>query len=157
MRRAEREGEKAHAPLLPCDHDIGRIDVRLLAANADSWAELDEALTGLAQSDFDAYSNLMMHTDVHIEAPNKIELRRVLDSLLRDLKLAKRRTRAGSSERTDLEFEISELQALLDKLGGRVSDEERDGGKPRGGSGGPRPPRSGRGPGRGRTPDKGRG
>ena len=133
-----------------------RPNSRLLAANADSWAELDEALTGLAQSDFDAYSNLMMHTDVHIEAPNKIELRRVLDSLLRDLKLAKRRTRAGSTERTDLEFEISELQALLDKLGGRVSDEERDGGKQRSGSGGPRPPRSGHGPGRSRAPDKGR-
>ena len=87
-----------------------RPNSRLLAANADSWAELDEALTGLAQSDFDSYSNLMMHTDVHIEAPNKIELRRVLDSLLRDLKLAKRRTRAGSTERTDLEFEISELR-----------------------------------------------
>lgn len=133
-----------------------RPNSRLLAANADSWAELDEALTGLAQSDFDAYSNLMMHTDVHVEAPNKIELRRVLDSLLRDLKLAKRRTRAGSTERTDLEFEVSELQALLDKLGGRVSDEERDSGKQHGGSGGPRPPRSGRGPERGRAPDKGR-
>ena len=133
-----------------------RPNSRLLAANADSWAELDEALTGLAQSDFDAYSNLMMHTDVHVEAPNKIELRRVLDSLLRDLKLAKRRTRAGSTERTDLEFEVSELQALLDKLGGRVSDEERDSGKQHGGSGGPRPPRSSRGPDRGRAPDKGR-
>ena len=32
-----------------------RPNSRLLAANADSWAELDEALTGLAQSDFDAY------------------------------------------------------------------------------------------------------
>ncbi|MAH87048.1 MAG: hypothetical protein CMF26_00365 [Kiloniella sp.] len=124
---------------------------RLLAANADSWSELDEALTGLAQSDFDAYSHLMMHTNVHIEAPNPIELRRVLDSLLRDLKLAKRRTRAGSTERTDLEFEISELQGLLEKLGGRVSDEERDSSSKRAGAGRP----VGRGQ-RNSAPNKGR-
>ena len=33
-----------------------RPNSRLLAANQDSWTELDEALSGLAQSDFDAYS-----------------------------------------------------------------------------------------------------
>ena len=48
-----------------------RPNSRLLAANQDSWTELDEALSGLAQSDFDAYSHLMMHTNVHLSAPNK--------------------------------------------------------------------------------------
>ncbi|MGB1155584.1 MAG: hypothetical protein ACPG42_02095 [Alphaproteobacteria bacterium] len=104
-----------------------RPNSRLLAANQESWTELDDALSGLAQTDFDAYSHLMMHTDVHVSAPNKIELRRVLDTVLRDLKLAKRRTRAGSSERTDLEYEISELNTLFNSLGGRVQDDERDG------------------------------
>ena len=103
-----------------------RPNSRLLAANQDSWTELDEALSGLAQSDFDAYSHLMMHTNVHLSAPNKIELRRVLDSVLRDLKIAKRRTRAGSNERTDLEYEISELNTLFNSRGGRVQDDERD-------------------------------
>ena len=103
-----------------------RPNSRLLAANQDSWTELDEALGGLAQSDFDAYSHLMMHTNVHLSAPNKIELRRVLDSVLRDLKIAKRRTRAGSTDRTDLEYEISELNTLFSALGGRVQDDERD-------------------------------
>jgi len=106
-----------------------RPNSRLLAANKDSWEELDEALTGLGQTDFDAYSHLMMHTDVYLSAPNKIELRRVLDAVLRDLKLAKRRTRAGSTERTDLEYEISEMNTLFDAQGGRVQDDERDSNK----------------------------
>ena len=103
-----------------------RPNSRLLSENKDSWKELDEVLGGLAQTDFEAYSHLMMHTNVYLAAPNKIELRRVLDSVLRELKLAKRRTRAGSSERTDLEYEISELNTLFDSLGGRVQDNERD-------------------------------
>lgn len=103
-----------------------RPNSRLLQANKEAWTELDEALGGLAQTDFDAYSNLMMHTNVHLEAPNKIELRRVLDSLLREMKLARRKTRAGSSERTDLEYEISELNNLFNTAGGRVEDHERD-------------------------------
>lgn len=103
-----------------------RPNSRLLQANKEAWTELDEALGGLAQTDFDAYSNLMMHTNVHLEAPNKIELRRVLDSLLREMKLARRKTRAGSSERTDLEYEISELNGLFNTAGGRVEDHERD-------------------------------
>ena len=103
-----------------------RPNSRLLQANKEAWTELDEALGGLAQTDFDAYSNLMMHTNVHLEAPNKIELRRVLDSLLREMKLALRKTRAGSSERTDLEYEISELNGLFNTAGGRVEDHERD-------------------------------
>lgn len=103
-----------------------RPNSRLLQANKEAWTELDEALGGLAQTDFDAYSNLMMHTNVHLEAPNKIELRRVLDSLLREMKLARRKTRAGSSERTDLEYEISELNSLFNTAGGRVEDHERD-------------------------------
>jgi len=102
---------------------------RLLAENKDSWSELDEVLSGLAQTDFDAYSHLMMHTNVYLSAPNKMELRRVLDSVLRELKLGKRRTRAGSSERTDLEYEISELNTLFVSLGGRVQDDERDSNK----------------------------
>ena len=103
-----------------------RPNSRLLQVNRDAWTELDEALGGLAQTDFDGYSNLMMHTNVHLEAPNKIELRRVLDSLLREMKLARRKTRAGSTERTDLEYEISELNALFNTAGGRVEDHERD-------------------------------
>ena len=103
-----------------------RPNSRLLQANKEAWTELDEALGGLAQTDFDAYSNLMMHTNVHLEAPNKIELRRVLDSLLREMKLTRRKTRAGSSERTDLEYEISELNGLFNTAGGRVEDHERD-------------------------------
>lgn len=113
-----------------------RPNSRLLAANQDSWTELDDALGGLAQTDFEAYSHLMMHTDVHLSAPNKLELRRVLDSVLRDLKLAKRKTRAGSAERTDLEYEISELNTLFNSLGGRVQDDERDGKKQRASHGG---------------------
>lgn len=113
-----------------------RPNSRLLAANQESWTELDEALSGLAQTDFEAYSHLMMHTNVHLSAPNKLELRRVLDSVLRDLKLAKRRTRAGSNERTDLEYEISELNTLFNSLGGRVQDDERDGKKQRTSHGG---------------------
>ena len=112
-----------------------RPNSRLLAANQDSWTELDEALGGLAQSDFDAYSHLMMHTNVHLSAPNKIELRRVLDTVLRDLKIAKRRTRAGSTDRTDLEYEISELNTLFSALGGRVQDDERDNNSGNSGSG----------------------
>ena len=42
-----------------------RPNSRLLAANADSWAELDEALTGLAQSDFDC---LLEPDDAHRRA-----------------------------------------------------------------------------------------
>ena len=113
-----------------------RPNSRLLAANQDSWTELDDVLGGLAQTDFEAYSHLMMHTDVHLSAPNKLELRRVLDSVLRDLKLAKRKTRAGSTERTDLEYEISELNTLFNSLGGRVQDDERDGKKQRASHGG---------------------
>lgn len=103
-----------------------RPNSRLLTANQESWTELDEVLSGLAQTDFDAYSHLMMHTNVYLSAPNKLELRRVLDSVLRELKLAKRRTRAGSGDRTDLEYEISELNTLFNGLGGRVQEEERD-------------------------------
>ena len=76
-----------------------RPNSRLLAANQDSWTELDEALGGLAQSDFDAYSHLMMHTNVHLSAPNKIELRRALDSVHRALKMDQRRAGAEPGER----------------------------------------------------------
>lgn len=133
-----------------------RPNSRLLAANQDSWTELDEALGGLAQSDFDAYSHLMMHTNVHLSAPNKIELRRVLDSVLRDLKIAKRRTRAGSTDRTDLEYEISELNTLFSALGGRVQDDERDNNSGGGnsGSGKHRPNNSRPDNRRGRSTDK---
>lgn len=87
----------------------------LWKANADSWHELDQALTDAGEEDFDVFSQLMMNTQVALHLPDGIAKRTLAFTLNSLLVKMKRRTEGmakRSDERKDLDFEISELGKL---------------------------------------------
>ena len=99
----------------------------LWRANQDSWEELDQALTDAGEEDFDVFAQLMMNTQVALHLNDgmakktlNFALTGLLTSMQRRLKAAPKR----SDERKDLEFEVSELTKLHNRV--KPSDETKD-------------------------------
>lgn len=90
----------------------------LLEAWQEEWTELDGELTELAQNDFDAYADLMMHHEVVQEAGPEdaaATAAAVLGEVITQL-----RAEAAESDddeaRRDLQFEAASLTELIGDL-----------------------------------------
>ena len=77
---------------------------------------MDSTIADLAQSDFDAYSEMMMATQIDLEVPEdlKPEFSKALRGAIATLKA--KRDGADADMRQDLKFEIDGLYALLKSI-----------------------------------------
>ena len=96
--------------------DGGAHDGPLFLAWGDDWAEVDASLADLAQSDFDAYSDMMMETQIDLELPEALQadFLKTVRSAIETLK--GKRDGADADMRKDLKFEIEGLYALRDQV-----------------------------------------
>lgn len=78
------------------------------------WMEIDERLTTLADGDFDAYADMMMHKQIKLELPPEqaAAFQQVVKELVADLRREKRASKDRDFQK-DLTFEIEGLARLL--------------------------------------------
>jgi hypothetical protein len=99
-------------------------ETALLKAWADIWSPLDQDLARLAESDTDAYSDMMMDQDVVIEDATPAEVltaKAALEAVIKEMDLAIKR--GGETALLDsLSFERRELGQLTRKLGRQLHD-----------------------------------
>ena len=87
----------------------------LLKKWGDVWSELDKDLAKFAESDFAAYSDLMMNQNVVFEESSKEDLAetlKVLDGVIVQMKGASKQKGLDEEQKASLTFEIDELQSL---------------------------------------------
>lgn len=99
-------------------------ETALLNAWADIWAPLDQDLARLAESDTDAYSDMMMDQDVVIEEATPAEMltaKAALEAVIQEMDLAIKRG-SEPSLLDSLTFERRELGQLVRKLGRQLYD-----------------------------------
>ena len=96
--------------------DEGAVNGPLFLAWTEAWGEVDATLGDLAQSDFEAYSEMMMETQIDLELEEALEpeFRAALQGAVTTLK--GKRDGADAEMRKDLKFEIEGLYALRDQL-----------------------------------------
>ena len=89
----------------------------LFAAWAEDWAEVDARLTELAQSDFAAYSEMMMQSQIELAlaSAHHQELHAALAGVIAELQ-AKKAASTDPGLQKDLRFEIAGLTALHESL-----------------------------------------
>jgi len=99
-------------------------EAALLKAWAAIWSPLDQDLARLAESDTDAYSDMMMDQDVVIEDATPAEVltaKAALEAVVKEMDLAIKR--GGETALLDsLNFERRELGQLTRKLGRQLHD-----------------------------------
>ena len=80
---------------------------------AQEWAEVDQRLGDLSKSDFPAYSDMMMNSQITLELPcaHAATFRGIVQDLIETLS-AKHAASADPEFRKDLNFEIEGLRAL---------------------------------------------
>lgn len=86
----------------------------LFRAWADIWSEIDAQLGRLAAQDFDAYSEMMMDTQVALDLParHRAAFATTLSNLIAQLH-DKYAAAQDPDFKKDLKFEIEELRGLL--------------------------------------------
>lgn len=99
-------------------------ETALLNAWADIWSPLDQDLARLAESDTDAYSDMMMDQDVVIEEATPAQVlttKAALEAVIKEMDKAIKR--GGEAALLDsLTFERRELGQLIRKLGRQLHD-----------------------------------
>lgn len=85
----------------------------LFDAWAEPWAEVDAQLTELAESDFEAYSAMMMETHIELELDPALtaEFDATLGAVLKELEAKKAKAKDADFIK-DLSFEIEGLRAV---------------------------------------------
>ena len=85
----------------------------LYALWKQEWLEIDQKLTDLANHDFDAYSDMMMNTQITLDLSDthKAKFNETIDLVISQLK-AKHAASNEPDFRADLAFEIASLQTL---------------------------------------------
>ncbi len=86
------------------------------------WRSLDEQLTTLGQSDSQGFSELMMDQDVVLEDVNADELKVVIqaaEGVIRSLQRETKQEQQNQDVAGGLQFELTEMKALLKRLKGR--------------------------------------
>jgi len=86
----------------------------LYALWEEAWQEVDQQLSELADTDFDAYSDMMMNTQIALDLPpaQSEAFGETLKALIADLE-AKRASTNDPEFKKDLGFEIEGLKAVL--------------------------------------------
>ena len=86
----------------------------LFALWEEEWMEIDQQLVNLADTDFSAYSEMMMNTQISLELTdaNKGAFSTLVQALIEDM-IGKRKETKDKEFRNDLSFEIDGLTALL--------------------------------------------
>ncbi len=81
-----------------------------------SWTEIDRTLTRLADSDADAFSDLMMNQEVVLRCRDKSqvnEVTRAIENVINQLDQQIRAVRGEAKAEEELRFERREMNALL--------------------------------------------
>jgi hypothetical protein len=84
-----------------------------------AWTEIDRTLTRLADSDADAFSDLMMNQEVVVRCRDKSqvnEVTRAIENVMNQLDQQIRAVRGEAKEEEELRFERREMNALLKHL-----------------------------------------
>jgi hypothetical protein len=100
------------------DSDAG---VGVYSAWFEAWRELDHRLTELGNTDAEGFSNLMMEQTVAVPCASARQLAETVGALTRITGALEREIKkvGGDAARIDeLEFERTELQGLIARLGG---------------------------------------
>ncbi|MCW9034863.1 MAG: hypothetical protein OQK35_00865 [Alphaproteobacteria bacterium] len=87
----------------------------LLKRWGDIWQDLDKKLAKLSESDFEAFSDLMMNQNVVFEEVAKDDLKQVLkaiDGVIVQMKGVMKTQKLEGMQKDNLDFEIAELQSL---------------------------------------------
>lgn len=87
---------------------------KLYQAWEQEWGEVDRQLAELADSDFDAYSDMMMNTQISLEMPAEGQetFVTIVRALIADMKV-KKQAATDPQFQKDLKFEIDGLYAIL--------------------------------------------
>ena len=99
-------------------------ETALLDAWAEIWSPLDQDLARLAESDTDAYSDMMMDQDVVIEEATPAQVlaaKAALEAVIKEMDLALKRG-GDTALLESLAFERRELGQLVRKLGRQLHD-----------------------------------
>jgi len=87
----------------------------LLKRWGDIWQDLDKKLAKLGETDFEAFSDLMMNQNVVFEDVSKDDVSQViktLDGVIVQMKGVVKTQNLDEMQKDNLDFEISELQSL---------------------------------------------
>ena len=86
----------------------------LFSAWAEDWQEVDARLADLAATDFEAYSEMMMETQIDLDLPPNLqpEFASAVEAVRKEL-IAKKRASKDADFQKDLEFEIQGLGKVL--------------------------------------------
>lgn len=89
-------------------------ETALFMAWSEDWEEVDTRLADLAATDFDAYSEMMMETQIDLDLPADLrsEFVEAVEAVRNEL-IAKKRASQDADFQKDLEFEIQGLGKLL--------------------------------------------
>ena len=85
------------------------------------WQEVDQQLADLSQSNFGAYSEMMMSTQIALELPpvHQAQFRATLEALIQDMQAQKADSKDPEFKK-DLAFEIQGLKSLAISSGSPV-------------------------------------
>ncbi len=87
----------------------------------DAWQEIDRELKRLADSDVEAFSELMMNQNVILECRGRSQLNevtRAIENVVHQMRAEVRASMGDAEHISDLRYEIRELEKLAQKLSG---------------------------------------